>query len=186
MLTTNQIFLIFMSDQNFLIGLNGKQPYYIKEDLQHFQKITKNSIVVMGRKTYEDIIRVSGKPLKNRINLVLTKDLNYVPKGIDPTEKTTIVVPMHSKGDILEFCSTFQLPVFIIGGVEIFSQFEDLALTIYHTKVHDKVLTNEGDNCAFFKPDLSRFIKQANSKVKSFEHNGKSIKYEHRLYVRFK
>jgi len=44
-----------------------------REDLKHFIKITKQAgVVIMGRKTY-DTIADNYKPLKDRLNIILTK-----------------------------------------------------------------------------------------------------------------
>ena len=42
-----------------VIGNKGKIPWYLKEDLDYFKNLTKGSVVIMGRKTYESI----GHPL---------------------------------------------------------------------------------------------------------------------------
>ena len=67
---------ILCIDKNNGIAKNNQIPWKIKEDLRHFNTITsyttnplKLNVVVMGRKTYESI----GKPLPNRINVVLSK-----------------------------------------------------------------------------------------------------------------
>jgi len=72
--------LIVAFCKNFGIGYQNKIPWNIKEDLQHFQEITKNGIVIMGRETYFSIPE-KNRPLKNRINIVLTNHaLMYASK----------------------------------------------------------------------------------------------------------
>ena len=44
---------IWAEDRNGLIGFNGKLPWNLPRELQHFKKVTDNSIIVMGRKTYD-------------------------------------------------------------------------------------------------------------------------------------
>lgn len=56
------------------IGLKNKLLYKLPEDLSRFKKLTKNHVLVMGRKTYESL---PTKPLKDRITIVLTSDPNY-------------------------------------------------------------------------------------------------------------
>jgi dihydrofolate reductase len=55
-----------------LIGKNGKLPWYIPEDLEHFKKITSWGIVVMGRSTYESLPS-PVRPLPGRRNIVLSR-----------------------------------------------------------------------------------------------------------------
>ena len=69
------ISLIAAIGKNNEIGLGNKLLWDIKEDMNWFRKHTKNKVVVMGRKTYESI----GKPLKGRVNVVLTRNSDYNP-----------------------------------------------------------------------------------------------------------
>ena len=50
-----EIHLIWAQDNNGGIGLNGKLPWHISEDLKNFKKITSNSTIIMGRKTWESL-----------------------------------------------------------------------------------------------------------------------------------
>jgi dihydrofolate reductase len=56
-----------------LIGNAGKLPWNIPEDLAHFQKITKNNTVIMGRKTYFSLPK-KYRPLPKRRNIVLSRN----------------------------------------------------------------------------------------------------------------
>jgi len=66
------------------IGNNGGLPWRLPSDMSYFQNITKNfskvdnndNIVVMGRKTW-DSIPLKFKPLSGRINVVLSRDLDF-------------------------------------------------------------------------------------------------------------
>jgi dihydrofolate reductase / thymidylate synthase len=64
------------------IGKDGKLPWHIPEDMEHFKYITtpdnptNYSIVIMGRKTW-DSIPEKFKPLENRYNIILSNDENY-------------------------------------------------------------------------------------------------------------
>lgn len=71
--------IIAARSQNGTIGNNNQLPWHLPSDLRSFRNLTTNKIVIMGRKTYESI----GKPLPNRINLVITsnKDLKF-PDGV--------------------------------------------------------------------------------------------------------
>ncbi len=54
---------------NRVIGDNGRIPWHLPEDFKWFKQVTSGNVVVMGRKTFESL----GKPLPNRLNVVLTK-----------------------------------------------------------------------------------------------------------------
>jgi len=128
---------IVAHDKNKLIGGNNKLLWHIPEDLKRFKKITTNSVVVMGRKTYESI----GKPLPNRINVILTKNKNYKVDGC---------IVLNSVDEIImEFKNTPE--VFIIGGGEIYKQFLSYIDRIYVTLVEGNY---EGDS---YFPEYSEY-----------------------------
>ena len=64
---------IWAEDINGLIGFNGKLPWNLPRELQHFKKVTDNNIIVMGRKTYDSM---GKRSLPNRTTVVLTRDKN--------------------------------------------------------------------------------------------------------------
>lgn len=65
---------IIALDLNNGIGLKNSLPWKIKNDIIFFKEKTLNNIVIMGRKTWDSI---KNKPLKNRINIILTKNNKY-------------------------------------------------------------------------------------------------------------
>ena len=132
----SEIIIIAAVSENNAIGKDGKIPWQIKEDLQRFKRLTLNHPVIMGRKTYESL---PVKPLKDRINIVLTRDTNFIPKG---------VVVKHSLKDALHYCKDYD-KVFIIGGQSVFEEGLKVADTLELTRVRGKY---EGD--AFF-PEIN-------------------------------
>ena len=64
--------IIVSCDEEYGIGKDNKIPWTNKEDLKHFYNCTKESCVIMGRKTWESI---PNKPLKQRENIVLSTTL---------------------------------------------------------------------------------------------------------------
>ena len=104
-------------DKNRLIGGNGKILWHLPEDLKNFKKLTLNSIVIMGRKTFESI----GKPLPKRLNVVLTKDKDFRPNNC--------IVYDDIRDVIRDFAEEYQ--VFVIGGGEIYKQFFPYIKRIY-------------------------------------------------------
>lgn len=127
----NQIIQIVAVDRN---GFMAKSDYngmlwQCKSDLKRFKKETTNSNIIMGRKTYESI----GRPLPDRINIVLTRDESWpVPEGI---------LVAYNKESALELCEEGR-QIYIIGGAEIYSLFEDVTTAIHHTQID---VETEGD-----------------------------------------
>jgi dihydrofolate reductase len=66
--------IIAAVSENNVIGYKGNIPWHIPQDLKRFKKLTIGHPVIMGRKTYESIIDVLGKPLDGRTNIVMTRD----------------------------------------------------------------------------------------------------------------
>ncbi|MDR0817732.1 MAG: dihydrofolate reductase, partial [Clostridiales Family XIII bacterium] len=66
---------IVAADLNWGIGKDGGLLVRLPDDMKFFREQTMNSIVVMGRKTFESL--PGGKPLDGRINCILTSDKNY-------------------------------------------------------------------------------------------------------------
>ena len=66
-----EIHLIWAQDYDGGIGKNGQLPWHIPEDLKNFKKITIDSTIIMGRKTWDSL---PFKPLPNRRNIVLSKN----------------------------------------------------------------------------------------------------------------
>ena len=71
--------IIVAADKNWGIGRNNELLVSIPADMKMFREETSGKVVVMGRKTLESF--PNGLPLKNRINIVLTRDRNYEAKG---------------------------------------------------------------------------------------------------------
>ena len=63
------------------IGLDGGMVVENREDMRHFVACTTGHPVIMGRRTLESF--PGGSPLKNRRNVVLTRDASFSPEGVD-------------------------------------------------------------------------------------------------------
>ena len=118
--------LIVAYDQCLTIGDNNTLPWSIPEDLKHFAKLTQNSVVIMGRKTYDSI---PNAPLKNRINIVLTKNPN------ESTNKLVIYTDYSSLFKILD--NYPNMKKFVIGGSEIYKLLFDNCNVFHVTLVHN-------------------------------------------------
>lgn len=107
-----QILIIAAIAKNRVIGHNGKIPWYIREELQHFKAVTLGNPVIMGRRTFESL----QKPLKGRLNVVITRDPSY------QTSYEEVKVT-HNLEQALNICKAEKAEkAFIIGGGEIYRQ----------------------------------------------------------------
>lgn len=59
------------------IGYKNDLLWHIPDDLKRFKELTSGHPIIMGRKTFESILNILGKPLPNRTNIVVTRDASY-------------------------------------------------------------------------------------------------------------
>lgn len=97
--------------QNNAIGKGGKLPWHYSADMKFFKETTTGHAVVMGRKTWLTL----QKPLKNRLNIVLSRDLN-----IDPHESLVVLRDLQS---VLSLGKRLTTDLFVIGGAQIYKEF---------------------------------------------------------------
>ena len=125
------ISLIVAYDKNRLIGKDGGMPWYIPGELKRFRQLTENNIVIMGRKTYESL----GKPLANRINIVLSRSKKYSGENLYTAEnlQQAIQISLENWPD---------KDIFIGGGANLYSQIIDAVDVMYITEIDGQF---EGD-----------------------------------------
>lgn len=117
--------LIVAVDKKWGIGKDNRLLAHIPEDMKFFKDTTTGNIVVMGRKTLESF--PDKKPLKNRINIVLTKDKNY-------TAEPAIIV--HSEKELeSELTKYMSDNIYVIGGASIYNMLLDKCDTAFVTYI---------------------------------------------------
>lgn len=158
-MNTPKISIIVAIAKNRTIGHGNKLLWNIPEDMKYFREITRGHAVIMGRKTFESI----GRPLPNRLNIVITRDETFSPEGVSVC---------HSLEDALDLARQNEKDeIFIIGGAQIYKQALSQADRLYITVVQKDF---EGD--AVF-PEYSEF-----SKVIS-KREGKDENYQYIFFV---
>ena len=98
-------------------------------DLKWFKENTINNIVIMGRKTWEDPFMPT--PLKNRLNVLITKRKKSLYPGAD----------FYLSDNILDRIREIEIEyknkdIFIIGGNEIINLTIDLIQEFYLTRIY--------------------------------------------------
>ncbi|MAR99860.1 MAG: diacylglycerol kinase [Nitrosomonadales bacterium] len=126
-----KVSIIVAMSRNSVIGFKNQLPWYISEDLKNFKKTTLNHTVIMGRRTYDSI----GKPLKDRQNIVITRNTLLRISGVEVVNSLEEAISMVKKPN----------EVFIIGGEQIYQSALPLATHLYITRVH-----GDFDGDAFF------------------------------------
>ena len=117
--------LIVAVDENWAIGNQNKLLVSIPADMKFFRETTKGNVVVMGRKTLESF--PGGQPLKNRTNIVLTKDKSYQVKD---------AIVVHSLEELLEELKAYpEESVYVIGGESVYRMLLPYCTEAYITKI---------------------------------------------------
>ena len=102
--------LILSADNNWAIGKDNKLLVRIPAEMKFFRETTTGKVVVMGRKTLESF--PNGLPLKNRINIVLTKNLSYQVKD---------AIVVHSKEELDQELKKYNSDdIYVIGGGSVY------------------------------------------------------------------
>jgi dihydrofolate reductase len=114
--------------RNRAIGLEGRIPWHLSEDLKFFKRTTLGHVVLMGRKTYNSI----GKPLPGRENWILSRTAE-IPGVQVLRSMDEIPSPPEGKN------------IYLIGGAELYAALLPRCTEILLTRVN---LDTPGD--AFF------------------------------------
>lgn len=117
--------LIAAVDNNWAIGFQNALLVRIPEDQKWFRETTTGKAVIMGRKTLESF--PNKAPLKNRTNIVITKDINYKVEG---------AIVVHSVEEAVAAAAGFaDEDIFVIGGESIYKQMLPLCNVAHITKI---------------------------------------------------
>ena len=143
----NKYTAIACVNEKCALGKNGELLYNIKSDMENFKRLTVGNVVIMGRSTFESL--PGKKPLKGRINIVLTSNENYFVPDADEEFKDTYVCKNLEEADNLCYSMFPDKELFIIGGAityELAFRF-DMIDKVILTLVNDD---KEGD--CYFPP----------------------------------
>lgn len=103
--------LVWAQSKNGVIGIDGKLPWNLTSDLEHFKRLTGHDAVLMGRATW-DSLPARRRPLPGRLNLVLTRNPEWTDKG---------AVKVHT---LEEACQEAQsrghAKLWVIGGSQVY------------------------------------------------------------------
>ncbi|MEI6864067.1 MAG: dihydrofolate reductase [Candidatus Adlerbacteria bacterium] len=146
--------------KNREIGKNGKLLWYIPEDLKRFKALTLGHPVIMGRKTFDSILQIRGKPLPGRTNIVVTRDPDWQHEG---------VLVFHSLEDALAKARELDgEEIHIGGGSDLYKQALPHVDRLYLTLIDDAQ-----DADTFFPEYETEFTK----KVSEEAHEHEGLKY---------
>lgn len=153
------IALIVAYAKNKVIGNNGCIPWKIKGEQKRFRELTTGNVVVMGRKSYEEI----GKPLPNRTTVVVSRTKNFDSENCMTAKSLAEAIEMA--GD---------RKIYISGGVGLYKEALPLVEKMYITEIDGEV---EGDTY-FPEFDENQFDKQIDERFEG------EIPYTYVTYTR--
>ncbi len=127
--------LIVARSKNNVIGKNGRIPWNIDGEQSQFRELTTGNVVVMGRRTYEEI----GHPLPDRMNIVVSNTANYRGENL---------ITVKSLQEAIAYGA--DQTIFIAGGYGLFKEAMPLIDKMYITEVDIQI--QDGD---VFFPDFN-------------------------------
>lgn len=151
-------------DRNWGIGIDNDMLISIPEDMKYFVEQTRDKVVVMGKNTLDSF--PGGKPLKNRINIVLSRsDLDN--EGIVPVktiEEILTEIKKYNSDDVL-----------VVGGGSVYKQLLPYCSECIITKIDEEF------KAEVFYPNLDELDNwKIVDESETHEHDG--IKYKYLIY----
>jgi len=106
---------------NGVIGVDGRLPWRLPEDLRHFKALTMGQPVIMGRRTWESI----GRALPGRLNIVVTRQPGFVAAGAQVAASLAASIALCRDAAIA--C--------VIGGAELYAAALPIADALEFTEI---------------------------------------------------
>lgn len=153
------IALIVAFAKNQVIGNKGCIPWKIKGEQKRFKELTTGNVVVMGRRSYEEI----GKPLPNRTTIVVSRTKKF--EGENCYTVSSLREALELAGD---------RDVYISGGARLYEEALPIVEKMYITEIDCEI---DGDTY------FPTFNKEEYTKEIDEEFQGE-ISYRYVTYIR--
>lgn len=137
--------IIVAVDQAGGFGKEGKIPWYFPEDFKHFKEVTKDSICIMGRRTYTDMLemvtdrRIKKGEKKEDIvidSILPNRKCMVLSRSVTDVEGAEVFPSLRAATQSLE--ADDKREVFILGGEKLFIESLPYVNRIYMTIIKDK------------------------------------------------
>jgi dihydrofolate reductase len=140
--TTPIVIVAAMSRKKRAIGYKNKLLWHIPADLRRFKELTLGHPIIMGRKTFESIVAMLGKPLPGRTNIIVTRNPEYKVPGAITAGSLEAAFAIAERENPKE--------IHIGGGAELYT-----AAMPYVDRLHLTLVESEGPADTYF-PDFSQ------------------------------
>lgn len=121
-----RINLILARASNGVIGLDGRMPWQLPEDMAHFKARTMGAPVVMGRKTW-DSIPPRFRPLPGRRNIVITRNASWHAEGAECAASLEAAIALCRDAGAAE--------CWVMGGGQVYAEAEPIAQRAIVTEI---------------------------------------------------
>ncbi|NLK68803.1 MAG: dihydrofolate reductase [Clostridiaceae bacterium] len=128
--------IIASADKNWGIGYQNSLLARIPEDMKNVSGKTKGNVIVMGRKTLESF--PGGKPLPDRVNIVLTTNTNFKADG---------AIIVHSIEELMDELKKYDKHIYVFGGESVYRQLLPYCRKAYITRFNKKFLADSHLPC---------------------------------------
>ncbi|KAK3950397.1 dihydrofolate reductase-like domain-containing protein [Pseudoneurospora amorphoporcata] len=171
-LPTIELTLVLAATRDMGIGLNGGLPWTgLKKEMAYFARVTKRlpdkqltgtkalNAVIMGRKTW-DSIPPKFRPLKGRLNIVISRSVTSIPSASEKFESDEGPVMASSLEQAINYLRQQQQrehkvgKVFVIGGGQIYGAALVLPKEVSKRILLTRVLSPEFECDTFFPLEL--------------------------------
>ena len=153
------ISLIVAFANNQVIGNKGCIPWKIKGEQKRFKELTTGNVVIMGRRSYEEI----GRPLPNRTTIVVSSTKNFDTENCFTAKSLEKAIELAGDKNI-----------YISGGARLYEEALPLVEKMYITEIDCDI---EGDTY-FPEFDKNIFEKEINERFEG------EIPYKYVTYTR--
>lgn len=160
------ISIIAAIGKNNELGKKNQLLWSLPADLKHFKEITSGHPIIMGSKTFASI----GRPLPNRRNIVVTRDLNFKNENVEV---------VYSIDEALKLFENSNDEVFVIGGGEIYKQMINNADKLYITEVE----AGDTDADTYF-PTIDKNIWQETLRTKNIKDENNQYDFDFVEYIK--
>lgn len=140
-----EIALIAAVADNGVVGADGSIPWHYSADMKHFKRTTTGHPVILGRRTYENVVAGLGEPFPDRLSVVLTETLSALPEGAVAVESVAEALSVARESARELGVET----VYVAGGSAVYEAFLPLADRLVLTELYDSY---EGDR---YFPDVA-------------------------------
>lgn len=171
-MSNKEVYIIVAVDCKNGIGKDNSMPWHFAKETKYFKEITlttkdpsKKNMVIMGKNTWYSLPE-KYRPLKDRKNVVLTRDASLKIEGVEIYQSLDEAI--NSAGDDIE-------TIFIIGGATLFKE------SLNHpnlTGLYVTFIENEYECDTYFPEIPARFSNK--QLIKEEEENG--VKFKFMLY----